>query len=539
MKDQRTMKRPEQHQIDEMAQRRFRDKLPTSWVMNEHFIDYGKDYHLETADQSSQLTGVTCYVQLKGQRSVKHDKDGKHIKFSLESKYARYYVEKVQDLPVFLVVVDTSTGEAWWLFLQEYLVGQTNWKRQKTSTIYLPKKNGFEEVSGFEKAIKRAQGWLRARHPASIPDAVSAYKSKLEALDPRFRASVRYHDGATHTWIEPRNEPVTVTLKMKGEPDSLTQKMEDLIQRGKKVCLEEGEYELEGSSLFTEHGPGPIEIQWASSFQGTATIALLDDAMNEVAYLSEISGVLAGGVSELTFKTIQSSLPVIIESPALHSAGGKLQFSFPISVWDESPILHLPFFDKVYEFFRAMDHAKYLRASFHLDGNLLAEGKPSDFEMSQAKVLSQLVSSLKKARELFRKVGMNPTWHLNRFDEDFVDTVELAYALVFGDGIRRPLPNHSIKMTIPRKTLNEGVLALAHGPVLLRLSSELIAVILDQEIPLGIVSDDFSDVIIRRSDIGASGGDVEVEVVTTESSIRSRYVLKEHHGELKEVMGNI
>lgn len=521
------MKRPEQHQIDELAQRVFKNKLPASWVVNEQTNDYGKDYLVEIANEENELTGTAFYVQLKGQKSVRQSKDRMHVKFSLESKYARYYAENIRDLPVFLVVVDTSVEGAWWLFLQNYLDDDQRWKRQQSFTIDLPTINKLDNSESVAKAVKNAQNWLRARHPTAIPDAINAYQCKLEKLDPRFRVSVSYRDGGTHALIEPRTEPVSVTLKLTGDTHMITQKMTDLIGRGKKVRLEDGEFEFEGSSLFTSYGPGPVEIQWASSHQGTATIVLFDEEKNEISRVSEIGGTYTGGVSELRFKSAPSKLPVCIETPALHESGGSLQLKFPLSVWDGSPILHLPYFDRAYAFFAAMVRCSYLKTEFHIDGNLLAEGKLSTFHMPKAESIEQLVASLSKARKVFRHANLNPIWSLSRFDEDFFDTVNLVHALLFEDGIRKPLPDHSFTIPIKRNTLNEDVLKEPPKPALLRLSSESKAVILDQEIQLGTVSDDYNDVMIQQVNPSESNGAVEIEIRTTASTIHSMYVVKE------------
>ena len=50
-------------------------------------------------------TGMTFFVQLKGQEKADLTADGKMVKFSLETKHAAYYADKVTTLPVFLVLL--------------------------------------------------------------------------------------------------------------------------------------------------------------------------------------------------------------------------------------------------------------------------------------------------------------------------------------------------------------------------------------------------------------------------------------------------
>ena len=115
------MKKPRSHQIDELAQRFFRNALPTAWTYNEQHRDYGKDYLVEIGDDDDEQTGLSFLVQLKGQEKVKSTADGSNVKFSLKNKHAAYYLDKIRDLPVFLVVVDVNSRKGWYGFVQRKL----------------------------------------------------------------------------------------------------------------------------------------------------------------------------------------------------------------------------------------------------------------------------------------------------------------------------------------------------------------------------------------------------------------------------------
>ena len=107
-KPETTMNKHRTHQIDDLAQRVFHNALPPTWVSNEHTNDYGKDFHVEIGDHNGDLTGNSFYVQLKGQERVVSTSDGHSVKYSLETKYAIYYLDQIKDLPVFLVMVDVE-----------------------------------------------------------------------------------------------------------------------------------------------------------------------------------------------------------------------------------------------------------------------------------------------------------------------------------------------------------------------------------------------------------------------------------------------
>jgi hypothetical protein len=132
------MKRHRTHQIDELAQQHFRAAIPVTWTYNEHRRDYGKDYLVEVGDDDGEQTGLNCFVQLKGQEAVEFTADGSQVKFSLERKHAAYYLDKVKDLPVFLVVVDVNQKKGWFLFLQPVLETNQVWRNRDSVTVHLP-----------------------------------------------------------------------------------------------------------------------------------------------------------------------------------------------------------------------------------------------------------------------------------------------------------------------------------------------------------------------------------------------------------------
>ena len=178
------MNKHRSHQIDELAQRVLRDSLPLTWVPNRHDKDYAKDYLIEIGEDNGDLTGSSFYVQLKGQEKSDRSADGSLVRYSLESKYARYYSRKIKDLPVFLVVVNVTEKKGRWLFLQPVLEKNTAWLRRKSITVHLPVVNDIADTACLRKAVEEAKKWMRLHHPESIHEAVVAHKQRITATDP-------------------------------------------------------------------------------------------------------------------------------------------------------------------------------------------------------------------------------------------------------------------------------------------------------------------------------------------------------------------
>lgn len=180
------MKRPKAHQIDDRAQPILRELLPISWVLNAQSKDYAKDFLVEVGSDDYEMTGDAFYIQLKGQEQPTFVMDGQFLSFSLETKHAKYYLDNVKDLPVFLVVVDVTSKKGYWLFLQEFLGELAGWRNRTSVVVRIPVQNELSNSAELRNEVTRAKKWLRLRHPGSINDAIAARAEQVRRRDDRF-----------------------------------------------------------------------------------------------------------------------------------------------------------------------------------------------------------------------------------------------------------------------------------------------------------------------------------------------------------------
>jgi hypothetical protein len=151
------MQRPRSHQIDEKAQRIFRSALPETWVLNEPQRDYAKDYLVEIGESDGRLTGSSFYVQLKGKERVTFSPDKRSALFPLNTKHAAYYLDRIKDLPVFLVLIDVTRGKGWFEFLQPRLDADQQWRKRTTVTVRLPASNDVANAVQLQLAVENAK----------------------------------------------------------------------------------------------------------------------------------------------------------------------------------------------------------------------------------------------------------------------------------------------------------------------------------------------------------------------------------------------
>jgi len=159
------MNRHKTHQIDESAQTVLRSALALTWVVNEQHKDYGKDYLTEIGEDNGDLTGISFYIQLKGQERAKFSRDRNFVKCTLDKKYADYYHDRVEDLPVFLVVVDVNMKRGWWLFLQAALYEDQSWRARNSVTLSLPVSNDIFDKDLLRKGVQLAKEWIKEHAP--------------------------------------------------------------------------------------------------------------------------------------------------------------------------------------------------------------------------------------------------------------------------------------------------------------------------------------------------------------------------------------
>lgn len=130
-------KRPRSHQLEEESRRKFRESIPSQWVIRRSDPDYGIDEQVEVFDESGSATGILFLVQLKGTDSP-NLRDALSVPLPIET--LRYY--RSLDLPVMIVSYHTATNTLFWRWTHEFAVRRDQ-RTKKTLTFSIPKENGW------------------------------------------------------------------------------------------------------------------------------------------------------------------------------------------------------------------------------------------------------------------------------------------------------------------------------------------------------------------------------------------------------------
>lgn len=430
----------ESHVVDEMAQNVFRSGLPPSWLKREQKPDHHIDYFVEIAEEGAIPSGITFAVQLKGTKSPRYSDN--FIVQSMKVEHLAYYIDKVRR-PVFLIVIDVQSSDAYWLFMQEWIISNLKdpkWRKQQKVSVKIPLANQLQETSKLQKSVIEAEKYMRDLWPSSIPAAVSAEQKKLETLDNRFVVDISYAGGEVHYDLQPRSS-INFTLQIKNQDtDKLRSKMIDLFERGLKVKFQPGEIEIQGSKLLSAIAADPnlrhIELH-SAVVAGAELLLLSTDSSGAECVRLSFHGKVSLGSSEGNFDGHLKNSPLGINLAfPLDFTQSKpsfdVSFNFNTSVWEGLPLLRLPYFDRVLSFFKSLQSGNSLRMVFEVEGYHIFSGtSTSDMTSGFLSGSMKYLELMEKARLVAQRIGINPlTPRADSIPEQDFETISLLSRLI-------------------------------------------------------------------------------------------------------------
>jgi Domain of unknown function (DUF4365) len=193
------VKRPDQHIIDERAQRLLGRLLPAEWIVRPLPKDYGVDFEIEIVDQHV-VSGNRVWVQLKGRASVLKQRElsephpfwpdrpapQRYVSYSTPTRLLDYALRC--GFPMLLSVADLQAESIFWLPLRDEI--ETNfdhrrpaWRDQGTATLRIPIENSLSHDA--------EQDWPGLRHYALEPTRQVAF-GVMHAIHHQLRYAVNF-----------------------------------------------------------------------------------------------------------------------------------------------------------------------------------------------------------------------------------------------------------------------------------------------------------------------------------------------------------
>lgn len=136
--NRRYPQRVDNHQLEELSERCFRNLLPRNWACEKPAQDYGVDLRVDLYDGQS-ATGLELLVQLKA--SAESSNEATEA-MRLRTATYNHLWDKLQ--VVMLVKYIEAEDKAYWLLLSK--VPEPN-QEQATFTVHIPKTNVLSEIN--------------------------------------------------------------------------------------------------------------------------------------------------------------------------------------------------------------------------------------------------------------------------------------------------------------------------------------------------------------------------------------------------------
>lgn len=133
--------RSESHQLEELSERFFRDRLPKNWVAEKPSADYGVDLRADLFE-GDQATGLELLVQLKSSNEST-DGDSEVVRLKVATYNMLWHKLQV----AMLVKYVESENEAYWLLFKEIPSPSQD---QESFTVRIPKTNRLSCVPWLE-----------------------------------------------------------------------------------------------------------------------------------------------------------------------------------------------------------------------------------------------------------------------------------------------------------------------------------------------------------------------------------------------------
>ncbi|MGA9292635.1 MAG: DUF4365 domain-containing protein, partial [Ignavibacteriaceae bacterium] len=420
----------QQHKIDFRAKKIFEGLMPDGWLIRPQIPDYHVDYFIEL-EENSEPSGIFFFVQLKGSENIKIKKG--LIKFSFSTKQLKYYLERLKDVPLFIVLVDINSKKVYWLFIQKYLteLKSKHWKTQKFLTLNILQENLLEDSEIFKKKITDANNYMRELWPSSTQAALKKEFEYFQSLDPRFKEITLSMQDDIFKYHFHSDDSFNLQFKVKDG-----NKLEEHLKNPdiEKLILKSDEVEIIGSDLMNELLKKSDNIE-LNLKQPTVNIDvfLLVGNNNLFTDFLHLNGKLSYHNKLIKINCTQNNLPfrfqVILNRDENNDP--TFNFNFDFTVWINKPVQSLPYLEKLHNYFSKIKEGmdSIMKIGFQGDDFLFAKFKMQDANFLQ--FTNSYFPICKKLKYIDSHYKLNLLFPgFDKLKESDIDDIEELYNLL-------------------------------------------------------------------------------------------------------------
>jgi hypothetical protein len=392
-------------EIDIEAVELMKNKLPKKWPWRDQRPDIFVDAEIEVSDDG-EPTGRHFGLQIKGTRHAKIR--GNSIRHRIERKALAYYRDKAR-LPIFIALVDVTSGKAYWIFAQKYLRERANEAQlynQSTLTLRFEREDSFSDLERFKNALTESEIYMRNLYPGSVAAAASDRKKALEALDPRVKVDVSFESGVTTIKLRP-TEPLPIQFRPT-EPDKRTA-FQALLSHGEVFETNAEVIPPFSSPIFGEMFPDHhARIRFEPETKAGCVRISWGDASARV---MQVDGRWRGGTESLSFSGSLSNAPLSIKVRVAHSSNSsppdvRTNIRFDLGTWTGQPLNGMAWFDDTRALIAALASREEVMFRLFVEGVDAGAGAIVPGVRKNAEQLHSFVDWIARCRALATRYGV-------------------------------------------------------------------------------------------------------------------------------------
>ncbi|KYJ87672.1 HNH endonuclease [Sulfurovum riftiae] len=215
--------------------------------------------------------------------------------------------------------------------------------------------------------------------PTRLKNISLAASQYLESIDPRLAVNIVFDKNCTTFHFAAKEEPVEMKLSLIPENlESFDEKMNNLFKYGEPLEATVNDFSFFGSEIFDrlkQDGLTNAKISFTpKNVDGKLKLKLTNGG--DIYLVDDMVGTIFTGNQNISFQgklfgdILQFSLRIPLPTG---SSMEESNFSFSINfdIWNETDILSLPYFNKVYEFFEKLYSGFYLSGILEIEGEKL------------------------------------------------------------------------------------------------------------------------------------------------------------------------
>jgi hypothetical protein len=441
------------HMTGKRAELAFERWLPDGWLARRQDPDFFLDYYVEIVE-NGEPTGRQLAAQIKGTQTKKNA-DGKTRiapKYRAKIKHIRYWLRDCQH-PVFLFLIDVDKETGHWLFAQKYAdehIAKAALEKSGRITLHFSKDDSLEDKPRFFAALGAAEKYVRNLHPGTVQAALAKKRQELERKEPRLNYSIFATEGKNTIHLSPK-EPFPIKMEILSEhATEIMKEFSQALAEGSELKLPFGKIKLKGSPLFDEFNNSGGELILKFGDEAPGQLVLSHPALSRSKSFT-MDGNYRLGSKVVTFASSLADAPIGIKCAlGIEDNSMDLRFKNLLTRWQGVPVLHLPYFEQVFELFDAMENGKGVHFLFLMRGVTVVEVSCSELATPETKILFNFIYWVARCRTVAKLYNINPKLpEFGNITEEHFQLVDDLLALQAGHKRMIPTPNVSVNCTVP------------------------------------------------------------------------------------------